>query len=81
MQGDGPSALGGSYFPLIQADFFEVRQIIEYISDNSENTLIIIPTDDLFHSTLKMINDYDPLLKVIMVTLFIFIPFWTSSFI
>ena len=34
------------------------EQIIEYISDNNEDTLIIIPVDNLIHSTLKKIDDY-----------------------
>lgn len=42
------------------------EQIIEYISDNNEDTLIIIPVDNLIHSTLKKFNDYMEAMKNIL---------------
>ena len=62
--GDGvvPDPLYFLFKKIDQYDFvfepLQFEQIIEYISDNNKDTLIIIPVDNLLHSTLKRINDY-----------------------
>ena len=58
--GDEPEPLYFSFKKIDQYDFvfepLKFEQIIKYISDNNEDTLIIIPVDNLLHSTRKKIH-------------------------